>query len=205
MRVTHRRFRIEYAEAGNPLKWMVMRLFVPVLAALVAAAPVASAEAAAPSERRQVLILDSHIENLLASWVGIRTTLKLRGYGAQARDMRGRLRELEAPADDMATRMMLDEVARRSGFVDYADWLQVARSVLVAERYIADPPRRGDFEDALAELKGDPFLSPNQKVRLIASLRRTAEMTAVLRPLSPNVPVVAPYVKQIRETLGFAD
>ena len=182
-----------------------MRLFVPVLAALVAATPVLEAGAAAPAERRQVLVLDSHVENLLGSWASIRTTLKLRGYAVLARDMSGRLRELEAPANDIATRVMLDEVARRAGFVDYADWLQVARSVLVAERYIADPPRRGDFEDAVAELKGDPFLSANQKVRLIASLRRTAELTAVLRPLSPNVPVVAPYVQRIRETLGFAD
>lgn len=190
-----------------PAPWAPMSVRAAALAAALAVTPAVApmADAAAPSERRQVLVLDSHVENLLASWGAVRTMLKLRGYPVLARDMRGRLRELEAPADDIATRMMLDEVTRRGGFVDYADWLQVARSVLVAERYIAHPPRRGDFEDALAELKGDPFLSPNQKVRLIASLRRTAERTAVLRPLSPNVPVVAPYVQEIRATLGFSD
>ena len=128
-------------------------------------------------------------------------TLRSRGYFIDATDVRGRLEELEAPVADLNTRAMLDNVARENGFMDYGDWLQVARSILVAERYVSDPPERGELESALAELKGDPFLSDTQKVRLIASLRRTDRV--IMRPLSPNVSVVTPYAKRIREALGF--
>ena len=149
-------------------------------------------------------MLGAHVENFLGSYGAVRATLRSRGYYIDATDLRGRLEELEAPVADLNTLSMLDKVARDNGFMDYADWLQVARSVLVAERHVSDPPERGALESALAELKGDPFLSDTQKVRLIASLRQTQKVTAVMRPLSPNLSVVAPFAERIRETLGFA-
>ena len=163
-------------------------------AAILGVAPEAQAA-------RQVLVLGAHVENFLSSYGSVRTTLRSRGYYMDAVDLRGRLNELEAPVADLNTLAMLDNVARENGFMDYADWLQVARSVLVAERYVSDPPERGALESALAELQGDPFLSDTQKVRLIASLRRTE--SAVMRPLSPNVSVVSPYADRIRDVLGY--
>lgn len=180
-----------------------MRVRLSALAALMMLAPLAEATAAAPAERRQVLVMESHIESFLTSYERVRATLQFRGYAVSARDMRGRLRELEAVEGDMYTRAMLDGVVRDSGFVDYTDWLAVTRSVLVAERYLADPPQAAELEQSIAELKGDPFLTNAQKVRLIASLRRTESRTAVLRPLRPNVGVVAPYADRIREVVGF--
>lgn len=167
----------------------------------LALATACTAGAGSAQAARQVLVLGTHVENFLTSYEGVRTTLRSRGYFVDASDVRGRLEELEAPVADMATRSMLDAVARENGFMDYADWLQVARSVLVAERYVSDPPERGELESALAELKGDPFLSDTQKVRLIASLRRTEEV--VMRPLSPNVSVVKPFAARIRAIVGL--
>ena len=175
---------------------------------LIALALAVGCTLAAPSAShagRQVLVLGSHVQNFLDSYGAVRSTLQMRGYFVDASDVRGRLEELEAPVPDIATRSMLDNVARDSGFMNYVDWLQVARSVLVAERFLSDPPQRGELESALAELKSDPFLSDNQKVQLIASLRRSERVTAVLRPLSPNVSVVRPFVERIREIVGFVD
>ena len=179
-----------------------MALRKTLIALAVAGTCLASATSAA--QARQVLVLGAHVENFLDSYGAVRTTLTSRGYFMDATDVRGRLAELEAPVADLNTLSMLDNVARENGFMDYADWLQVARSVLVAERYVSDPPERGELESALAELKGDPFLSDTQKVRLIASLRRTERVTAVMRPLGPNVSVVAPFADRIRETVGFS-
>lgn len=151
----------------------------------------------------QVLVLGTHVENFLDSYSAVSTTLRSRGYFVAAVDVRGRLEELEAPIADLNTLTMLDSVARENGFVDYGDWLQVARSVLVAERFVSDPPDRRELESALAELKGDPFLSDTQKVSLIASLKRTEQVTDVMRPLTPNVGVIAPYAARIRETVGL--
>ena len=180
-----------------------MRTLLSALAATMLISTSWPAQAAAPADRRQVLVLQSHVENFLSSYDAVRLMLVARGYDVSARDMSGRLNELEAPADDVMTRAMLDGVVRDAGFLNYSDWLKVARSVLVAERYIADPPRASDFDQAIAELKGDPFLSDSQKIRLIDSLHRTQRVTAVLRPLTPNVDVVAPYADRIREVVGF--
>ena len=173
------------------------------LAAITIAVGCALTLPAASHAARQVLVLGAHVENFLGSYTAVRTTLRSRGYFVDATDVRGRLAELEAPIADLNTLTMLDTVARENGFMDYSDWLQVARSVLVAERFVSDPPERGELEAALAELKGDPFLSENQKVRLIASLRRSERVTAVMRPLGPNVSVVRPFVDRIRETVGL--
>ena len=172
--------------------------------ALIAATLALSCAFVAPAgAARQVLVLDAHVESFLQSYDGVRATLRSRGYYVSATDIGGRLRELEAPVADLATRAMLDGVAADAGFIDYADWLEVAHSVLVAERYISDPPERGGLEAALAELKGDPFLSEQQKVQVIASLRRTEARTAVLRPLEPNVTVVRRYAARIRAVTGL--
>ena len=171
---------------------------IAFLAATAFVLSVPGAQAAA----RQVLVLGAHVENFLGSYRTVRTTLRSRGYFMDAGDVRGRLEQLEAPVADLNTLAMLDAVARENGFMDYGDWLQVARSVLVAERYVSDPPERGELESALRELKGDPFLSEGQKVQLIASLRRSEAVAAVMRPLTPNVSVVAPYASRIRDVIA---
>ena len=177
--------------------------FTRILAALALVACCLAGTATKAQAARQVLVLGTHVESFLGSYAAVRTTLRSRGYFVDAVDVRGRLAELEAPIADLNTLTMLDTVARENGFNDYGDWLEVARSVLVAERFVSDPPERGELEAALAELKGDPFLSENQKVRLIASLRRTEQMTAIMRPLGPNVSVVRPFAERIRETVGL--
>ena len=136
---------------------------------------------------RQVLLTKEAIEKLIASSQEMRET-GAKFPGTELPDTPapgGTASELDAmPADKRAA---LEDVAKKHGFKDLAEWSDVANTVVMSYVYAAQGKKPGSVEEAvrlnIAQAERDPNLTEAQRTEVLALYRRIGD---VLRRLEPD-------------------
>jgi hypothetical protein len=175
--------------------------------ALPAVAQDAQTEAAVSEiEPQQVQLDAAAVERFLSSWKdldALREKLD-EAAGAAAEDEEGDpLFALGAHLDDPKAKVEIDATLAKHGFASFADWANVAQSVMLA--FGAADPQSGpvDLEAEKArvieEINADKSLSEEDKTQALAALDEQFAALADFQPLPGNVEVVTPYLDRIRE------
>lgn len=183
-------------------------LAVPALPAL-AQGTQQSQQAAAPEiEPQQVQLNASAVERFLASWKdldALRAKLdKAAGTDTGAEEEDGDpLFALGAHLDQPKAKVEIDKTLAKYGFPNYAEWANVAQSVMLA--FGAADPQNGPLDleaekaRVIEEINADKSLSADDKKQALTALDEQFAALADFQPLPGNTDVVKPYLDKIRE------
>jgi hypothetical protein len=183
--------------------------------------------AAADLEPKQVPLNPKLVEGFLAAWPefeALRERLTAQSAGAKADENpknqpesdEAEVGEAEDPVgalsaylDDPAAKPQIEEILKKHQFATYAEWADVAQSVLLA--FGASDPEGGETDLAAekrkvqSEIEGDAALSDDEKQAALKDLDEQFAALESFQPLPGNVEVVKPYLEKIKALFGDED
>jgi hypothetical protein len=187
-----------------------LALAVPAASASAQGAQQAQPKDAAPEiEPQQVQLTAPAVERFLASWKDLddlRAKLDKQEGAASGPDDEEEgdpLFALGAYLDKPKAKAEIDKALAKHGFANYAEWANVAQSVMLA--FGAADPQSGPIDleaekaRVIEEIAADKTLSAEDKKQALAALDEQFAALADFQPLPGNVDVVKPYLDKIRE------
>jgi hypothetical protein len=190
----------------------LVSLGAAVLLALAAPMAPAFAQADAPAaatdiEPQQVQLTGPQVEKFLASWPdleALRAKFDKQFGAANGEEEEGDpLFALGTYLDKPEAKAEIDKTLAKYGFASFADWANVAQSVMLA--FGSADPQTGPMDlDAekkrvIDEIKADKNLTDSDKQQALKDLDEQFAALADFQPLPGNVDVVKPFVDKVRE------
>lgn len=157
------------------------------------------------AEPQQLTLTPQLIENFLASWTDMEALRQRfdQSFGTDgAEDEGDPLFSLGNYLDKPEAKAEIDATLAKYSFVRYADWVNVAESVMLA--FGAADPDAGPVDVAAEkkrvgdEIGADPSLSVEEKQQALKDLDEQFAAMSDFEPLPGNVDAVKPYMDKIR-------
>lgn len=184
---------------------------VMLIASLAPAAAQAPTDTSPPvdtapqTEPQQVTLTPPLVENFLASWADMEALRNKfdQAYGAdQADDEGDPLFSLGNYLEKPEAKAEIDKTLAKYSFGSFADWANVAESVMLA--FGAADPDAGPVDPeaekkrVTEEISGDTSLSAEEKQQALKDLDEQFASMSDYEPLPGNVDIVKPYMDKIR-------
>lgn len=174
-------------------------------------------------EPKQIPLNAKAVENFIAAWPEFEALReKLQAANPQAKDQNpnnqpesdeAEVGEAEDPVGALAgyldkpeARQQIEDILKKHQFASYAEWADVAQSVLLA--FGASDPDGGETDLAAekkkvqSEIETDAALSDDEKKSALKDLDEQFSALESFQPLPGNVEAVKPYLPKIKTLFG---
>ncbi len=145
---------------------------------------------------------DADVAAFIAVWPETSKALAILDAEFDRAHLNSLAEQLEEMAASDSTNSQLDAAVLLRGFGDFETFATLSSRILTAARWAKDAPDDADLAAAIIAVEADTIRTADEKVELVASLKKAYETALARKPLDADIAVVMPFVSAIEKAIA---